>query len=101
MPDQKIVDAVKEYIALIPQEMGLKKAYIFGSFAKGTEREESDIDVAIVLSEMTDFFETQRQLMQLRRRVDLRLEPHPISTDDFSPDNPLAYEILQTGVAII
>jgi len=81
--------------------MGLKKAYIFGSFAKGTEREESDIDVAIVLSEMTDFFETQRQLMQLRRRVDLRLEPHPISTDDFSPDNPLAYEILQTGVAII
>ena len=85
---------------LIPKEYGIKKAYIFGSYAKGKEREGSDIDVAIVLNNMSDFFSTQRQLMKLRRKVDLRIEPHPIQDTDFNSLNPFAFEIKQTGVEI-
>lgn len=85
---------------LIPDDLGVKKAYLFGSFAKGNEKEESDIDVAIILNNMPDFFAAQKQLMRLRRKVDLRIEPHPISAKDFNNMNPFAYEIQQTGIEI-
>lgn len=100
MVNQGIIETVKHYLLLIPNDFGVKKAYLFGSFAKGNEREESDIDVAIVLDNMPDFFDTQRQLMRLRRKVDLRIEPHPISEKDFNKMNPFAFEIQQTGIEI-
>jgi predicted nucleotidyltransferase len=49
MVDQGILDTVKQYVMLIPKEIGVKKAYLFGSFARGKEREESDIDVAVIV----------------------------------------------------
>ncbi|MBE0638264.1 MAG: nucleotidyltransferase domain-containing protein [Bacteroidales bacterium] len=100
MVNQGIIETVKNYLMIIPLDFGVKKAYLFGSFAKGIEREESDIDVAIVLSNMPDFFDIQKQLMRLRRKVDLRIEPHPISEKDFNNMNPFAFEIQQTGIEI-
>jgi len=79
----------------------VRKAYLFGSYAKGNEREESDIDIAIVLGNMTDFFDTQMQLMRIRRKVDLRIEPHPISEMEFNAMNPIAFEIQKTGIELI
>lgn len=100
MVDQRVIDTVKKYIQLIPKDLGVKKAYLFGSFAKGKEKEESDIDLALVLENMPDFFSTQRQLMKLRRKIDLRIEPHPINEQDFNSLNPFVYEIEQTGIEI-
>lgn len=85
---------------IIPMDLGLKKAYLFGSFARGKEKEDSDIDIALVLENMPDFFSTQKQLMKLRRKIDLRIEPHPIKEQDFNSLNPFAYEIEQTGIEI-
>jgi uncharacterized protein len=85
---------------IIPKELGVKKVYLFGSFAKGKENEESDIDIALILENMPDFFSTQRQLMKLRRKIDLRIEPHPIKEQDFNSLNPFAYEIEKTGIEI-
>ncbi len=85
---------------LIPNEIGVKKAYLFGSFAKGKESEESDIDIAVIVENMPDFFVTQRILMRLRRKVDLRIEPHPIMEQDFNSSNPFAFEIKKTGIKI-
>jgi len=100
MVDPRIIETVKNYLMLIPDDLGVRKVYLFGSFAKGKEREESDIDVAIILNNMSDFFATQRQLMKLRRSVDLRIEPHPINEKDFNNMNPFASEIRQTGIEI-
>jgi uncharacterized protein len=85
---------------IIPKDLGVKKAYLFGSYARGKEREGSDIDIALVLENMPDFFSTQRQLMKLRRKIDLRIEPHPIKERDFNSLNPFAYEIEKTGIEI-
>ncbi len=76
MVNRGIINTVKQFVMLIPKEIGIKKAYLFGSFARGKEREESDIDIAVINENMPDFFETQRLLMCLRRKVDLRIEPH-------------------------
>lgn len=100
MVDQRIIDTVKEYILLIPKDLGVKKAFLFGSFAKGKGKEESDIDIALIVEHMADFYSTQRQLMRLRRKVDLRIEPHPIKEQDFNALNPFAYEIKVSGIEI-
>lgn len=100
MVNPKIIETVKNYLMLIPNDFGVRKVYLFGSFAKGKEREESDIDVAIILKNMPDFFSMQKELLRLRRKVDLRIEPHPINEKDFNGMNPFASEIQQTGIEI-
>jgi predicted nucleotidyltransferase len=73
---------------------------LFGSFARGRAQDASDIDIALVLANMPDFFDAQNQLMRLRRKIDLRIEPHPIQINDFNASNPLANEVERTGVEI-
>ena len=101
MVNQSIIDTAKLYIQKIPDRLELKKAYLFGSYAKGNEHNDSDIDIAIVLGKMDDFFVVQMQLMRLRRSIDLRIEPHPILEGDFNIQNPFAYEIQKTGIELI
>jgi len=100
MVDKSIINTAKRYIQSIPVELELKKAYLFGSFAKGNERPDSDIDIAIVIGKMDDFFAVQMLLMRLRRDIDLRIEPHPIWEGDFNAENPFAYEIEMTGLEL-
>lgn len=100
MVDQSIINTALKYIKQIPFDMDLKKAYLFGSFAKGQEHEDSDIDIALVIGNMQDFFTTQIQLMRLRRNVDLRIEPHPFGEDEFTESNPFAFEIQKSGIEL-
>lgn len=101
MANQSVIETAKQYLRLIPTDLGVKKAYLFGSYAKGNEREDSDIDIAIIVQNMPDFFFTQKLLMKLRRSIDLRIEPHPIKEQDFNSSNPFAFEIKNTGIEII
>ena len=41
------VETIKEAITPVAEEYGLKKVYLFGSYAKGTATEESDVDLLI------------------------------------------------------
>jgi len=100
MVKKSILDAASKYIKQLPKDLEVKKAYLFGSCAKGLEKEDSDIDIAVVIGNMTDFFATQIQLMCLRRKIDLRIEPHPIGESDFTNTNPFAFEIQKTGIEI-
>lgn len=101
MVNPAIIETARQYVSQIPDELGLKKVYLFGSYAKGNEHKESDIDIALVLENMTNFFSTQMLLMRLRRKIDLRIEPHPIVEKDFNAMNPFACEIQKNGIEII
>ena len=70
MVDKTIIEIVKNYINKIPNNINIKKAYLFGSYAKGLDKKDSDIDIAIVIGNMGDFFAIQMQLMRLRRSID-------------------------------
>jgi len=101
MVDRSILNTAKRYVAAIPADMGVKKAYLFGSYAKGKQKAGSDIDIALIFDHLPDFFEAQLRLMKLRRDLDLHIEPHPMHGEDFQNEmNPLAREISQTGVEI-
>jgi predicted nucleotidyltransferase len=100
MVNPAIIETALRYVSQIPRDLGLKKVFLFGSHAKGLEREDSDIDIALVLDHMPDFFSTQMLLMRLRRKIDLRIEPHPIREKDFNIFNPFASEIQKYGIEI-
>ncbi len=101
MVKKTAVNIARKYISYLPKEMTVKKAYLFGSYAKGNQSDDSDIDVAIIIDSASDIFEIQMQLLRLRRNVDLRIEPHPIREQDFSTLNPLADEIMQSGILLL
>jgi len=82
------------------KDPNIKKAYIFGSYVKGIIKEDSDIDLAIVFKNLEDSFDKQVQLMKLRRKFDTRIEPHAFRESDFHISNPLANEIIKTGLEI-
>ena len=90
-----------DFLKAIPRDkFNLSKAYLFGSYARNNQHEESDIDLAIVIKNLSDPYGAQVELMKLRRKFDLRIEPHPFNESDFSIQNPLVYEILKYGQEI-
>ena len=102
MDKEKASRIARNYIKFIKsQDPNVKTAYLFGSYAKGTIREDSDIDLAIVFKDLKDTFDMQVKLMKLRREFDTRIEPHAFRESDFKSSNPLANEILKTGLKII
>ena len=92
--------AIRYAVFLRETNPGIKKTYVFGSFAKGTSHDNSDIDMAIVFDHLTDSFDMQVELMKIRRKFDTRIEPHPFSEADFTASNPLANEIIRNGLEI-
>lgn len=78
----------------------LRKVYIFGSFARGSSRQDSDIDMAMVFDDVQDTFDRQVQLMKVRRKYDSRIEPHVFRLADFNKSHPLAAEIMSTGFEV-
>ncbi len=90
----------KAYIDSISTRYNIKQAILFGSFAKGTNHDDSDIDIAIIVNNIVDIIDTQIEMMKLRRKIDLRIEPHPFMLSDFNQSNPVVNEILKFGIPI-
>jgi predicted nucleotidyltransferase len=78
----------------------IDKAYLFGSFAKGTADKNSDIDIAFIVSNWNGgYFDTVVPIWGLCKEVDLRIEPHIID-----PEEDYAYfqrEVERTGIELI
>ena len=101
--DKNIRKIVKTYIhSVLNQQPDLLSAYIFGSYARNNQRAESDIDIALVIDNMSDIdrFDTQVKLMLLASNIDNRIEPHPISKEELKSNNPFVLEILKTGIKL-
>ncbi len=101
--DKNIDITLTRYLDLIKSKFSdIEGAYLFGSYAKGKSTDDSDIDVALIFKKLNDSrrFDIQVQLMLLAAQIDSRIEPHPISLDDFESGNPLVVEIKKTGVEI-
>jgi uncharacterized protein len=96
-------DAIKisqQYAAIIKTKYDYSKMILFGSFAKGTNNADSDIDIAVVFKDYDDGIDMQLELMRLRRKLDSRIEPHPFKEKDFTIANPIVNEIMKYGQLI-
>ena len=97
MDQNNALIVAQQYANLILTRYSDVQIFLFGSIAKGTNNDESDIDIAIIFSNFTNLLDIQLELMKLRRKIDSRIEPHPFRNEDFTPSNPLAYEIISNG----
>ncbi len=100
MDKSEAINKVKAYRLLLKEYFPLENVYLFGSYAKNTNTEDSDIDVAIVINHIEgDYFSINPLLWKLRRQIDDRIEPILIEKD-FDDANFLA-EIQKYGIEIV
>jgi predicted nucleotidyltransferase len=100
MDKKSVMIIAEEFIALVRSKYAVKNAWLFGSYANGTQQADSDIDIAIVLNDFDDRLNAQLELMKLRRNIDLRIEPHPFRIKDFITADPMVNEIIKSGIEI-
>ncbi len=101
--DKNIDTTIAKYLELIKEKYSdIERVFLFGSYAKGKSTDDSDIDVALIFSNLDDTkrFDIQVQLMMLAAQIDSRIEPHPISHNDFYSGNPFVAEIKKTGIEV-
>jgi uncharacterized protein len=101
--DKGVNKIINQYILYLKKSnLEFEKVYLFGSYAKNNQSAYSDIDLAFIFDKQKqlDYFDLQVLMLTLASDIDTRIEPHPMSSDDFTPENPLAFEILNTGKEI-
>ncbi len=98
-----IRQSIDSYLNLLVNDHILvSRLYLFGSYAKGTQRKDSDIDLAVFWDrDEVDPFDDGLRLLRLTRTVDLRIEPHAFSRRDLENPDPFVKEILETGQRIV
>ncbi|OJV38691.1 MAG: hypothetical protein BGO29_04225 [Bacteroidales bacterium 36-12] len=100
MDQREIINKIKRYKTLLQRHINIDSVYLYGSYAKGTNKADSDIDVAIVVQNTDeDFFAINPLLWKLRRQIDDRIEPILIEKD-FDQANFLG-DIKSYGIEII
>jgi len=97
------IDTVRNYAREIRDTgINLRKVILYGSFAKGTQHEWSDIDVALIADEFeglpTDHYYFSRIGI---KKPYIRIESNTYPTSYFQEGDPFIEEIKNTGIEII
>ncbi|MDR2232631.1 MAG: nucleotidyltransferase domain-containing protein [Tannerella sp.] len=100
MDQTDALNIVKRYAEIVRNTFDCQKIILFGSYAKGNARKDSDIDIAIVFSDFDNRMDRQVELMKLTRQIDTRIEPHPFREIDFVYSNPFVNEIVKHGMEV-
>ncbi len=80
------------------EELNPDKVVIFGSYVNGTPHEESDIDVGVFISGLSDqaWYDTRIQLQKIRRNLlFIDIEPHLL--DEADDRSGFARHVIETG----
>lgn len=95
---------VNQYLRLLRQEIRIHRAMVFGSYARGNPRPDSDIDLAIFSPDFDDRreIENMQYLFKKTCAVDTTIEPHPFHPRDLKRPlkGTLVYEIVRTGKVV-
>ncbi|MBI2434414.1 MAG: nucleotidyltransferase domain-containing protein [Candidatus Hydrogenedentes bacterium] len=90
MAETAIIETVKKYLAALPPRgIHSRRAVLYGSHAKGTANEWSDIDL-IVLAPEFDGGRPQKKVRELwlaRRDADAPIEPIPCGEREWETDD--------------
>ncbi len=98
---KNIVSSVQKFVTLVQQQRRVEAIYLYGSYAKGTATQWSDIDLAVISPDFSDdLFQEQVNLMLLAAKVDDRIEPRPFTPATFKLTEPLVSEIRKTGISL-
>jgi predicted nucleotidyltransferase len=97
MDKRDALEIAAKYANAVKYKYDYVKIILFGSYAKGNNNKDSDIDIAVVLKDYSSLIDVQLDLMRIRRKIDSRIEPHPFREKDFEITNPIVNEIVKYG----
>ena len=104
---QKLNSSIEQTVRSYRQVLGeaglpIDKILVFGSQAKGTARQWSDVDVAVVSSEFgRDYHNDLLRLLELRENISLAIEPHPMTPEELQdPWSSFASEVRKYGIPV-
>lgn len=98
MDKEQVRKLVEEYSKIVIENMIVNKIILYGSYAKGNYRKDSDIDVAVIVprsSVSKDILTDMAKLFKLRREISADIEPVLI-IDEEDPSGFLE-EIMKYG----
>ena len=94
-----IEDKIEAYSQRVRDRYHPTMIVVYGSYARGTATENSDIDIAVFCDTLPgDPLENAAELFRLSRDIDLRIEPIFIESDN--AENRFYKEILRTGKVV-
>lgn len=93
---------LQKFLSLVAADFPVRACFLFGSYAKGCPSEYSDIDVAIVSDIFAgNRFRDRELLAKHILQTSYDLEVHPFKTENFTTDDPIVKEIIETGIRLI
>lgn len=99
--NKEIIDSINRFSKEIKKQYKVKEIILFGSYAKGTENKDSDIDIAVVSDDFDDVFDCMAELMGMTWDIDPRIESHPIKTEEYKKvSSSFVREIIETGIKV-
>ena len=98
-----VIEIVRSYAREIQNSgVNLRKVILYGSFAKGTQHEWSDIDVALIADEFEGLPTDHKYFSRIGiKKPYYRIESNTYPTDYFLESDPFIEEIKKTGIEII
>ncbi|MBF0559941.1 MAG: nucleotidyltransferase domain-containing protein [Nitrospirae bacterium] len=99
---KNIKELVKKYKSVVNSSgIKIRAIYLYGSYARNLETEDSDIDVAIISDDFSgNRWQDGLRVSRLRRKIDLNIEPVTFRSQDFIEEDPLVAEIKRHGIRI-
>ncbi len=99
--NKDVLNSINKFIEEIKKHYNITAIILFGSYAKGTENENSDIDIAVISDEFDDIYDCMARLMGMTWDIDARIEPHPIRKKDFDEKSDyFIKEVINTGIKV-
>jgi len=101
---ETIMKYSNEYINDVAKKIPIDKAYLYGSYANGTQKENSDVDICFFSS----YFENKRkwdivsELFYLKIKYDdyILIEPNAFPLSEINNNNPFVENVLRNGKEI-
>lgn len=101
---QPVKQEIKKYIKVLKADkLPIKKVILFGSYAKGTQKKWSDIDVCVISPKFKNSSSAFDYLWKKRKISNIKytIEPVGFNPKDFKDKyNSLIHEIKTTGIEI-
>ena len=97
-----ILELINRYIEELSKDIVIDKVILFGSYAKGTNNEESDIDIAIFSKDFREETKIENMSFLLIKTsgLGIDLQPQAFTVEDYQNPEGVVKEILNTGIEI-
>ena len=103
--ESNLKEIILKFYSIIKNLYSVKKILLYGSYAKGTYRKDSDIDIAVVIDE-TNYdkrIEITAHLYRIAYEIDVFIEPKCIFWKEYIKHEPASIlgEIIRTSKIIV